>query len=132
MTRILLLGYDPETVDFSDPDLPPGMTVEKVHAGIAVAVKQFAERGWESDVCYIRPDETGWANCGAPVRFDALRYCSCGRTGVHLPRQGLVLFEAVVNAVRKAAPDAGIAFNTRPDDSADAAARGLALGRRAT
>ena len=32
MTRILFLGYDPETVDFSDPALPPGMTVEKVHA----------------------------------------------------------------------------------------------------
>jgi len=26
MTRILLVGYDPETVDFSDPALPPGMS----------------------------------------------------------------------------------------------------------
>ena len=43
MTRVLLFGYDPETVDFSDPALPPGMTVEKVHAGIAVAMKQFAD-----------------------------------------------------------------------------------------
>ena len=54
MTRVLLLGYDPETVDFSDPALPPGMTAEKVHAGIAVAMKQFAERGWEADVSLIR------------------------------------------------------------------------------
>ena len=58
MTRVLLLGYDPETVDFSDPALPPGMTAEKINAGIAVALKQFAERGWEPDVCLIRPDET--------------------------------------------------------------------------
>jgi hypothetical protein len=50
MTQVLLLGYDPETVDFSDPALPRGMTVEKVHAGIAVALRQFAERGWETDV----------------------------------------------------------------------------------
>ena len=34
MSRILLLGLDPETVDYSDPALPPGMTAEKVHAGI--------------------------------------------------------------------------------------------------
>ena len=34
MARILLLGLDPETVDFSDPALPPGMTAEKVRAGI--------------------------------------------------------------------------------------------------
>src|SRR6516162_3099061 len=58
MTRILLLGLEPETVDFSDPALPPGMTAEKVHAGIAVALKQFTDRGWESDVGFIRPDET--------------------------------------------------------------------------
>jgi hypothetical protein len=58
MTRVLLLGLDPETVDFSDPALPPGMTAEKVHAGIAVAQKQFAERGWEGDVGLIRPDKT--------------------------------------------------------------------------
>jgi hypothetical protein len=31
--------------------------------------------------------------------------------------------EVVINAIRKAAPRASIAFNTRPDDSADAAAR---------
>jgi hypothetical protein len=87
MSRILLLGLDPETVDYSDPALPPGMTAEKVHAGIAVALKQFTDRGWESDVGYI-------------------------------------------NAIRHVAPGAAIALNTRPDDSADAAARGLALGSR--
>ena len=58
MARVLLLGYDPETVDFSDPALPPGMTAEKVHAGIAVAMRQFAERGWDADLGLIRRDET--------------------------------------------------------------------------
>jgi len=43
--------------------------------------------------------------------------------GVRLPPQGLEVFEAVVNAVHKCAPGAAIAFNTRPEDSADAAAR---------
>jgi hypothetical protein len=30
MPRILLVGYDPKTVDFSNPALPPGMNVEKI------------------------------------------------------------------------------------------------------
>ena len=51
MTRVLLLGYDPDTVDFSDPALPPGMTADKVRVGIEVAMKQFALRGWEADLC---------------------------------------------------------------------------------
>jgi len=58
MTRVLLVGYDPEAVDFSNPALPPGMTVEKIRAGVAVALKQMKEQGWEGDVCYIRPDGT--------------------------------------------------------------------------
>ena len=125
MMRVLLLGYDPATVDFSDPALPPGMTAEKVHAGIAVAMKQFAERGWEADVALIRPDETaGPAIAGqlASKTYD----CVVIGAGVRLPPRGLALFEAVINAVHKAAPGAAIAFNTRPDDSADAAARWIA------
>lgn len=130
MTRILLLGYDPETVDFSDPALPPGMTAEKVHAGIAVALKQFSERGWESDLCFIRPDETAGPTVERQLR--STNYdCVVIGAGVRLPLRGLALFEAVINAVHKAAPDATIAFNTRPDDSADAAARGLARSTRA-
>ena len=58
MTRILLLGLDPAAVDYSDPALPQGMNAEKIHAGIAVAVKQFTDRGWESDVGYLLPDES--------------------------------------------------------------------------
>jgi hypothetical protein len=130
MTRILLLGYDPATVDLSDPALPPGMTAEKVHAGIAVALKQFAERGWEADVCLIRPDET--AGPTVERQLGSTSYaCVVIGGGVRLPPRGLALFEVVINAVHKAAPDATIAFNTRPDDSADAAARALARESRA-
>ena len=58
MARVLLVGYEPETVDFSNPALPPGMSVEKIRAGLAVALKQMTDRGWEGDLCLIRPDET--------------------------------------------------------------------------
>jgi hypothetical protein len=45
--------------------------------------------------------------------------------GLRLPPKSLGLFERVVNAVHKSAPGAAIAFNTRPEDTADAAARWL-------
>lgn len=129
MTRILLLGLDPETVDYSDPALPPGMTAEKVHAGIAVALKQFADRGWESDVGFIRPDESAGAAVERQLR--AANYdCVVVGGGVRLPPRNLALFEVVINAIRKAAPGVPIAFNTRPDDSADAAARWVAASGR--
>lgn len=130
MTRVLLVGYDPESVDFSDPALPPGMSVEKVHAGLEVAVTQFASRGWETDLCFIRPDET--AASVVERQLASRRYdCVVIGAGVRLPPRRLTVFEAVVNAVHKAAPGTPIAFNTRPDDSADAAARWLATGIQA-
>ena len=131
MTRVLLLGYDPDFVDFSDPALPPGMTVEKVQAGIAIAMKQFAEHGWEAEVCLIRPDETAGPTVERQLASKSYDCVVIG-AGVRLPPRGLALFEAVINAVRKAAPGAAIAFNTRPEDSADAAARWLAAGSRIT
>ena len=130
MSRVLLLGLDPETVDYSDPVLPPGMTAEKVHAGIAVAMKQFAERGWEADVGMIRPDET--AGPAVERQLASKSYdCVVVGGGVRLPPRNLRLFEVVINAIRKAASGTAIAFNTRPDDSADAAGRWLAVGSRA-
>jgi hypothetical protein len=129
MTRILLIGLDPDTVDFSDPALPPGMTAEKVHAGIAVAQRQFEERGWEGDVGFIRPDETAGPTVErllASKSYD----CVVIGAGVRLPPRCLPLFEVVINAIRKATPGAVIAFNTRPDDSAEAAARWVGAGSR--
>ncbi len=124
MTRILLVGYDPDTVDFSDPALPPGMNAEKVRAGVAVAMKQFADRGWEADIGYIRPDETAGPTVEHLLASKSYN-CVVVGAGVRLPSKRLALFEVVVNAVHRAAPAAAIAVNTRPDDSADAAARWL-------
>ncbi len=37
MKRVLFVGQEPETVDFSDPALPPGFDAEKIRGGIAVS-----------------------------------------------------------------------------------------------
>ena len=58
MTRVLFVGQRPETVDFTNPAIPPGMNAEKIHAGIEIALKQMAERGWIADLCLLQPDET--------------------------------------------------------------------------
>lgn len=127
MMRVLFVGYEPETVDFSDPALPPGMTAEKIHAGIAVAMKRFAEHGWKADLSLIRPDETAVPTLERQLASKSYDCVVIG-AGVRVPPRSLLLFEAVINAVHKAAPDAAIAFNTVPQDSADAAARWLAAG----
>jgi len=45
-------------VDFSNPALPPGISAEKIRAGVALALKQMTDRGWKGDLCFIRLDGT--------------------------------------------------------------------------
>ena len=122
MTRILFIGQKPVTVDFSDPSLPPGFDAEKIKAGIAVAIAKIEERGWTGDTCMITPDAVGRAMLEAALNREAYDCVVIGG-GLRIPPKGLALFEAVVNIIHKAAPKAAIAFNTRPEDTADAAAR---------
>jgi hypothetical protein len=124
MTRILFVGQRPETVDFSDPAIPPGFNAEKIHAGIAIAMEKMAERGWQADACMIPPDETAVAVLEKQLK-DTTYDCVVVGAGIRLPPKSLSLFETVINTVRKAAPNARIAFNTRPEDTAEAAARRL-------
>jgi len=122
MKRVMLVGLDPATVDFSDPALPPGMSAEKIHAGVKVALADMAERGWHAENCFINPDDTALA--AVERRLAEGRYdCVVIGAGVRLPPSRLRLFEALVNVVHRAAPGVAIAFNTRPEDTAAAAAR---------
>jgi hypothetical protein len=122
MKRVLLVGLDPATVDFSDLALPPGMTAEKIHAGIKLALADRAGRGWLAENCFINPNETAVPTverCLAGGRYD----CVVVGAGVRLPPNRLALCEAVVNAIYRAAPQTAIAFNSRPEDTGAAAAR---------
>jgi hypothetical protein len=122
MKRVLLVGLDPATVDYSDPALPAGMTAEKIHAGVKVALADMAERGWQGENCFINPDET--AVPAVRRRLADGRYeCVVIGAGLRLLPGRLGLFEALVNAIHRDAPSAAIAFNTRPEDTGAAAAR---------
>jgi hypothetical protein len=127
MMRILFVGQQPETVDFSDPALPPGFNAEKIHAGIAIAMKQMTERGWDADLCLVRPDATAAPAVASQLASKSYDGVVIGG-GIRVPPKSLPLFEAVINAAHRAAPAAFIAFNTRPEDTADAAARWVKAG----
>src|SRR6516225_5038606 len=47
MKRVMLIGFDPATVDYSDPALPPGMNAEKIQAGVKLALADRGGRLWQ-------------------------------------------------------------------------------------
>ena len=102
MTRILFVGQKPETVDFSEPSLPPGFNAEKINAGIALGVSKIEDRGWQGDTCMITPDPAGSAKLESALKGVAYDCVVIGG-GLRLPPKSLALFETVVNIIHKAA-----------------------------
>ena len=87
----------------------------------------MTERGWLADPFMIEPDET--AGPAIEKTLGRQHYdCVVIGGGLRIPPKSLRLFETVINAIHKAAPKTPIAFNTRPEDTADAAARWIETG----
>jgi len=125
--RILVLGQDVNTVDYTSPALPPGMTAEKVQAGLDKAEASLKAQGYDCVMLQVQPDpDTARAETEAALAGQTFDVVVIG-AGIRNPPPSLFLFETVVNAVHRHAPTARIAFNTRPDDSDTAALRWVGL-----
>lgn len=124
MTRVRLIGIAPDAVDTSDPDLPPGITQDKIADGIEAGLADMRSRGWQAEFCSILPDDNADATISASLvdPWD----CIVIGGGIRVPASGLHLFERVINTVHRHAPGTPIAFNTSPEDTGDAAVRWLA------
>lgn len=122
MTSVLLIGIVPDAVNVADPDLPPGTTHEIIAAGIDAALADMRGRGWHAEFCGILPDDTAEATIARSLGEQHWN-CIVVGGGIRVPARGLELFERVVNAAREGAPETPIAFNTRPENTGDAAAR---------
>jgi hypothetical protein len=114
--RVLVIGLDPVRI--------PGWDPEPVVAAIARGQARFAEHGIEADMCLVAPDDQPEAAIVAALTGRDYA-CVVVGGGIRKHEPLLELFERVVNLVHRHAPGAAIAFNSTPDDTADAALRWL-------
>ncbi|MFI7604422.1 hypothetical protein ACIBTV_04790 [Micromonospora sp. NPDC049366] len=113
---VLVIGLDPARI--------PGWDPQPVVAAIARGQARFGVHGVEADLCLVAPDDDPEeAITEALVRRDYACVVVGGGIRKHEPL--LELFERAVNLVRQHAPGAAIAFNSSPEDAADAALRWL-------
>ena len=124
MARVLLVGIDPEAVDFSDPALPPGMDAETIRRGIARGLDDLRAAGHDTQQLYIPADPAGLGELAGRLAREPVD-CVVVGGGVRIPPRNLLLFEAVLNIIAGAPGTPTIALVTRPDDAAPAVARVL-------
>ncbi|MFC0435654.1 hypothetical protein [Kutzneria buriramensis] len=116
MARVLVIGLDPVRI--------PGYDPEPVVAAIARGRRRFDELGVPADMCLVAPDDEPEAAIVAALAGGEYACVVIGG-GIRKDEPLVELFERVVNLVRRHAPNAAIAFNSTPDDMADAALRWL-------
>jgi hypothetical protein len=117
--KVLLIGLDPAVVDYKRW---PGLTPEKLEAGLRADEKKLNELGYEASICYVDHGETAEKTVSqllAETPFD----CILIGAGVRTDQEEFILFERLINLVHQSAPDSKICFNTGPTDSVEAVQR---------
>jgi hypothetical protein len=120
--RVLLVGLDPEIVDYTKSPVP-GLTAAKVRAAVEADTAKLQALGYSVRSLYVDGGETAEA-----VLTDALttsRYdCIMIGAGLRIVPPYLLLFEKLVNVVHRHAPaSTRLCFNSNPTDTAEAVKR---------
>ncbi|MEO7046744.1 MAG: hypothetical protein ABI091_15675 [Ferruginibacter sp.] len=124
MKQILIVGMNPHTIDFSKPGFLPGLTAEKVEAGLKAERENLKTIGFESDMYLIDDGVLELSALEDQLKAKPFDGIMLG-AGVRIPPVNFILFEKLVNAVHDNAPNAKIIFNTNPRDTAESVRRWL-------
>ncbi len=118
--RVLLLGLDPKFVDFA---AIPGMTEERLVAGLKLAEQQVQAAGFDAAWCLT---DSAWEPARAMIA-ERLREGEFAAVmigaGIRTIPAHFLLFEQILNLVHEAAPTAKLCFNTSPESTRDAVLR---------
>ncbi len=117
--KVLMIGWHPGVVNY---DKWPGLTPEKLEAGLRADEKRLQEAGHDARVSFLHDGATATDEVVRTLtdnRFDVVMIGA----GVRRDDDHFLTFERLVNIVHEHAPRARIAFNTGPTDSLAAVER---------
>lgn len=117
--KVLMIGWHPSVVNY---DKWPGLTPEKLEAGLRADEKRLQEAGHDARVAFLHDGDTAADEVVRTLtdnRFDVVMIGA----GVRRDDDHFLIFERLINVVHAHAPGARIAFNTGPTDSLAAVER---------
>lgn len=124
MKKILIVGMNPHTIDFSQPGFQPGLTAGKVEMGIKAERENLKLAGYDSDLYLIDTGVSELSALADQLRANQFDGVMIG-AGVRVPPSNFALFEVLINTVHENAPNTKIIFNTNPMDTAASIKRWL-------
>jgi hypothetical protein len=122
--KILIIGIDPFLIDFSSPEFAafPGLTAEKVGAGIKGSISQLNQSGYEAELCWVDFGQTASTVLEMHLKQKQFDIVLIG-AGIRVPEKNFLLFEKMINTIHEFSPVVRICFNTNPTDTIAAVQR---------
>ena len=120
--RVLLVGLDPDIVDYSKSPVP-GLTAAKVRAAVEADKAKLESIGYSVKSLYVDDGKT--AEAALTTELSSGGYdCIMVGAGLRIVPPYFLLFEKLINAIHRHAPaSTKICFNSNPSDTADAVRR---------
>ena len=120
--RVLLVGLEPDIVDYSKSPVP-GLTAAKVRTAVEADAAKLESLGYSVKSLYVddgKTAEVALANALAAGGYD----CIMIGAGLRIVPPYFLLFEKLINVIHRHAPASRkLCFNTNPADTADAVQR---------
>jgi len=124
MKTILIIGINPYTIDFTNPDLPKGLTSEIVERGTKATLEKLTSMGYEAELFLIDTGASDLSKLAKHLKGKSYSGIVIGN-GIRSQTSNFILFEQIINEVHANAPESKIIFNTLPTNTDEAVKRWL-------
>jgi hypothetical protein len=117
--RLLLLGLDPDIVDYSKSPVP-GLTAAKVRSAVEADQAKLEALGYTVKTLYVDGGNTAEAVLADTLATGGYDCIMIG-AGLRIVPPYFLLFEKLMNVIHQHAPaSTKLCFNTSPQDTAEA------------
>lgn len=124
MKTILIIGMNPRTIDFTNPELPKGLTAEMIEQGTKATLEKLNTMGYEAEAFLIDSGTTDLSSLAKQLKDKHYSGVVVGN-GIRSQTSNFILFEQIINVVHADAPESRIIFNTLPTNTDEAVKRWL-------
>lgn len=124
MKKVLIIGMNPKTIDFTNPELPKGLTAEIIEKGTIATLDKLNSSGYDTDLFLIDTGTTDLSQLVSQLKEKNYDGVVIGN-GIRGVKVNFITFEQVINVVHTSAPNAKIIFNSLPTDTEESIQRWL-------
>jgi hypothetical protein len=120
--HVLLVGLEPEIVDYSKSPVP-GLTAATVRAAVEADSAKLKSLGYNVKSLYVDDGKTAEATLTKALESGGYDCIMIG-AGLRIVPPYFLLFEKLINVIHRHAPaSTRLCFNTNPADTAEAVQR---------